>query len=315
MTRPVTRAIGRTYATVVVLAASITALCTAPAFAQAPLPRPMPPPQQNPAPLPPPSYPPPELDRIVSPVALYPDPLLGQVLAAATLPADIPGAAQWADQHHYLTGPALTAAIAADQLPWDPSVQALLPFPSILDMMASDMPWTAELGNAFLAQGQDVMAAVQRMRQQAVNYGYLRTNPQVIVRRGPYIEILPANPSFIVVPYYDPLVVFARPRPGFVVGGGIRFGFGVTIGPWLAPWGWGTTRFDWGERRLIVNNAPWGRTWVNRATYVHPYAIRRYAGPRPTEQHRVVPRSESEREGQRTGRGASEEHRDRDQRR
>ncbi len=106
-------------------------------------------------------------------VALYPDPLLAQALAAATYPNDIPAAAQWADQHHYLTGQALANAISADQLPWDPSVQALLPFPSVLDMMASDMNWTSQLGNAFLAQQQDVMDAVQRERAVAERYGYL----------------------------------------------------------------------------------------------------------------------------------------------
>jgi hypothetical protein len=105
-----------------------------------------------------------QLDQLVARIALYPDPLLAQVLAAATYPNDIPAAAQWADQHHYLTGQALANAISADQLPWDPSVQALLPFPSVLDMMNSDMNWTTQLGNAFLAQQQDVMDAVQRQR-------------------------------------------------------------------------------------------------------------------------------------------------------
>src|SRR5579864_2052727 len=86
----------------------------------------------------PPSFPPGELDQMVSRIALYPDPLLAQILAAATFPDQIPDAAGWADQHHYLTGDALAEAIQADQLPWDPSVQALLPFPSVLDLMARD---------------------------------------------------------------------------------------------------------------------------------------------------------------------------------
>jgi hypothetical protein len=90
----------------------------------------------------------------VSPIALYPDPLLAQVLAAATFSQDIPDAARWADDHHYLTGKAVTDAIAADRIPWDPSVQALLPFPSVLEMMASAMPWTQELGDAFLSDPQ-----------------------------------------------------------------------------------------------------------------------------------------------------------------
>src|SRR5580693_10365545 len=111
---------------------------------------------------PPPSFPPAQLDQLVQRVALYPDPLLAQVLSAATFPDQIGDAAKWADQHHYLTGDALAQAITGDQLPWDPSVQALLPFPSVLDMMASDMNWTSQLGNAFLAQHQEVMDAVQR---------------------------------------------------------------------------------------------------------------------------------------------------------
>src|ERR1700727_4033344 len=117
---------------------------------------------QAPPPPPPPSYPPPELDRLVSRVALYPDPLLSQIFAAATFPDQIPDAAGWADQHHYLTGDALARAISDDHLPWDPSVQAMLPFPSVLDTMASDIAWTSELGNAFLAQQPDLMDAVQR---------------------------------------------------------------------------------------------------------------------------------------------------------
>src|SRR6266849_325170 len=102
-------------------------------------------------------------------------PLLAQVLAASTYPNQIPDAAQWAAQHSYLTGDALARAIAEDNLPWDPSVQALLPFPSVLDMMARDLNWTTQLGNAFLAQQADVMDAVQRMRQRALNYGYLQS--------------------------------------------------------------------------------------------------------------------------------------------
>src|SRR6516162_4994934 len=258
-----------------------------PAFAQAPLPG---------APLPGaaqvnPVYPPVELDRITSPIALYPDPLLAQVLAAATYSDQIPDAARWADQHHYLTGPALTDAMAADRVPWDPSVQALLPFPSVLDMMASAMPWTQELGNTFLTQSAEVMDAVQRNRQKAYSYGYLRSSGQVVVVPGSYIEIRPVNPDYIVVPYYDPLIVYAPPRRGFVVGGGIRFGFGVTLGAAFVPWGWHATRFGWGEHVVIVNNAPWRRTWVNRTTYVHPYTVSHYPG-RAAEQHRLMERSE-----------------------
>ena len=287
-------------------------------FAQAPLPSPPPPPpdaQGAPLPAPPQvaqSYPPQELDRIVSPIALYPDPLLGQVLTAATFSPEIPPAANWADQHHYVSPAQLPAAIAADHLMWQPSVQALLPFPQVLAMMAGDMPWTEELGAAFLASPDQVMDAVQRMRQSAYNYGYLRSNAQVVVRRGPFIEIVPVDPAYVVVPYYNPAVVFVAPRPGFVVGGAIRFGFGVRLGVAFAPWGWGTTRFGWGEHVLIVNNAPWRRTWANRAGYVHPFAaVPRYAvtrGP-AAEAHAVHARTERERDAERNGRRREEEHR------
>ena len=260
------------------------------AGAQAPLPAFSPP--NAPAP----SYPSAELDRIVSPIALYPDPLLGQVLAAATFPGDIPDAARWADEHHYIAGASLTAAIAADMLPWDPSVQALLPFPSVLGMMASAMPWTQELGDAFLAQRADVLDAVQRMRQQAQRYGYLRSNAQVIVSQGPYVEILPVESGYITVPYYDPGIVFGPPPLGFILARGVVFGFGVRIGGWFGPWGWGSTHIVWATHTLMLDNAPWGREWGNRREYVHPYPnVARHPDPRLPDRHAPQPRTPSER--------------------
>ncbi len=258
----------------------------------------------------PPYYAPDQLDRFVSRIALYPDPLLAQVLAAATFPDQIPEAAQWADQHHYLTGDRLAYAIQADQLPWDPSVQALLPFPSVLDMMASDMNWTSDLGNAFLAQQQEVMYAVQRMRQRARDFGYLRSGPEIIVGRGPYITILSARPDYVVVPYYDPVVVYARPRPGIFIGAAIGFRFGVGVGVAFRPWGWGYNRIAWDRREVYINNTPWRRDWVNRREYVHPYTVRRYAERREPERHELWERSERERESARYGHERFEEHRD-----
>ena len=233
----------------------------------------------------PPILPPPELDRLVSRVALYPDSLLAQVLAGATYTDEIPEAARWAGQHAYLRGDALAAAINEDHLPWDPSVQALLPFPSVLDMMARDMAWTSQLGNAFMAQQQDVMDAVQRERRKAYDYGYLRTGPQLVVTPGPYIAIAAVNPAIYYVPLYDPFVVFAPPRPGFFIGGAIRFGGGIAVGAAFAPWGWGAARFGWGEHRVFIAGHPWARTWEVRRTYVHPYAVQRYAPERRVEHH------------------------------
>jgi hypothetical protein len=274
----------------------LIALAGPPTFAQAPLPTPQaPPPPTQVAP----SYPPAELDRIVSPIALYPDPLLAQVLAAATFPQDIPDAARWADEHHQLTGSRLTEAIAADQLPWDPSVQALLLFPSVLEMMASAMPWTQEVGDAFLAQHDAVMDAVQRMRQKAYGYGYLRACSPVVVTGGPYVEIMPANPAYIVVPYYDPAIVYVPPPPGLILPRAMYCGFGIRLGVWFAPWGWGTTHFVWASHTVIINRAPWGRTWGNRGTYVHPFAVPRHPGPRPPDHHPVKPRTPDERKRER----------------
>jgi hypothetical protein len=223
-----------------------------------------------------PYFDPPQLDRMVSRIALYPDPLLAQTLAAATFPDQIPDASYWADEHRDMHGNELADEIQDDQLPWDPSVQALLPFPAVLHMMASDMNWTTDLGNAFLGQQQEVMYAVQRMRQRARDYGYLRTGPEIIVGGGPYITILPARVDYVVVPYYDPVVVYERPRPGFFIGGAIGFRFGVVLGASYRPWGWGYNRIAWDRRVVFINNAPWQRTWVNRHEYHHPYTVRYY---------------------------------------
>ena len=251
-------------------------------------------PQGYPEGYPPPNYsaPPPmlspaQLDQLVARIALYPDPLLAQVLAAATYPDQIPDAAAWGDEHHYLQGQDLANAIYGDQLPWDPSVQALLPLPSVLDMMASDMAWTTQLGNAFLAQQVDVQNAVQHQRQLAYQYGYLRSNPQIAVAYGPYITIMPVNPSYIVVPAYDPGIVYLPPRPGFYVGGALHFGFGITLGGFFRPWGWDHDRFDWDHHEVIINNSPWRRDWRNRADYEHPYPseVRHYTPP-PREEYR-----------------------------
>jgi len=218
-----------------------------------------------------PRLPPDQLDHLVDRIALYQDPLLAQVLTAATFSNQIPDAADYAGHHRYINGDALAAAIQQDNLPWDPSVVALIPFPSVLDMMASDMGWTQQLGDAVLAQRDEVMDAVQRMRRRAYDYGYLRSNPDIRVVYGPYIEILPVDAAYYVVPRYDPLIVYARPRPGFVLGGAISFGPRITLGAAFSPWGWRAPAFGWGAHTIIIDNHPWERSWVNRNTYVHPY--------------------------------------------
>jgi hypothetical protein len=234
----------------------------------------------------PPAYPPQQLDQMVGRIALYPDPLLAQVLTASTFSNQIPDAAGWARAHAYLNGEQLARSIQEDQLPWDPSVLALLPFPTVLDTMSGDMGWTQQLGNAVLANRAAVMDSVQRQRSLAFNYGYLRDNPQYrVVNQGPGdIEIIPVDPAYVYVPYYDPYVVYARPRAGFYVGGAISFGPRIFVSS-FAPWGWGGVSFGWRTHAIIVNNRPWERTWVNRQTYVHPYIA-----PRPQVQDRRVER-------------------------
>jgi hypothetical protein len=227
-----------------------------------------------PVPPPPPLLTAPQLDQLVQRIALYPDPLLAQTLTASTFHGIIPEAAVWADQHSYLKGDALAAAIQDDQLQWDPSVLGLLAFPSVLDMMARDPGWTQTLGNAVLMQRPEVMDAVQRERQIARGYGYLVPNAyENVVVTGGYISILPLNPALYYVPVYAPAVVFVAPRPGFAVGTAIHFGPGIVIGATFTSWGWfGGPGFVWGAHTILIGGAPWGRTWYNRAAYVHPYA-------------------------------------------
>jgi len=259
-----------------------------------------PPPQQGQPPL----LPPQRLDQLVQPIALYPDGLLAQVLTASTFSNEIPDAAGWANEHASLRGEALARAIQDDNLPWDPSVLALLPFPNVLNYLAQYMGWTQELGNAVLAQRGDVMDAIQRMRQDAYDYGYLRDSQyaRVIVNGPGDIEIVPVTPGYYYVPYYNPRVVFVRPRPGFYAGGAIRFGPMITIDAAFSPWGWGGVGFGWRQHDILVNHRDWDRNWRNRRDYVSPYAYRRPEGPR-VEHHEVRP-------GER--RGDRGDHRDHD---
>lgn len=259
----------------------------------------------------PPAYSPEQLDKLVARIALYPDPLLAQILTASTFPDQIPDAAKWADEHHYLKGEQLSQAINNDQLPWDPSVLALLPFPSVLDMMASDRTWTTDLGNAVLAQRGELMDAVQRERHTARKYGYLHFGGPIVVTGDSYIDIQPTNAAFIVVPTYDPLVVFAPPRPGFAIGAAIGFGFVVSMGTWFRPWGWGATRIVWADHAVFIHNVRWDRNWANRQTYVHPYPdLHRYTAHERVEHHELVKRSEKERAAAHEGHAEHEEHHD-----
>ncbi|HUB79334.1 MAG TPA: DUF3300 domain-containing protein [Bryobacteraceae bacterium] len=250
-----------------------------------------------------------DLERLVQRIALYPDPLLAQVFSAATYSDQIPEAAKWADEHHYLAGPELATAISSDHLPWDPSVQGLLPFPSVLEMMAADMTWTAQLGNAVLVQKNDVMQSVQRLRHRAWEFGYLRTGAHLVVSNGLYIHIMSTPPNYYIVPAYDPAVVFVAPKPGFVVGTAIGLGFGVTLTSAFRPWGWGGIHIAWDFGGWYIDDRLWGRTWANRASYIHPYRMPRYEAGKRVETHELIARSAREREEARLGHApAPEEH-------
>lgn len=215
--------------------------------------------QNYPAYPPPPTFTPAQLDSLVSRIALYPDPLLAEILAASTFPDQIQAAAGYSFSHQNLQGQDLANAIWRDNLPWDAGVQALIPFPSVMDMMVKDMNWTRQLGDAVLAQRPDVMDAAQRMRQLSEQYGYLASNNQIrIVDAGPAIEILPADAGFVYVPVYNPLIVFAPPRPGFFAAGAIGFGNGFAVGASFGNFGWGGG-FNWSAHTVVVNRAMRGR--------------------------------------------------------
>jgi hypothetical protein len=250
-----------------------------------------------------------QLDELVQRIALYPDPLLAQVLTASTYRDQIPGAAAWADEHSYLQGDALAQAIADDNLSWDSSVLALLPFPSVLDAMSRDQRWTQSLGNAVLTERGEVMDAVQRMRREAYDYGYLRSSAQdrVIVTGPGAIQILPVDPDYICVPTYNPLAVFVRPRGGLITGV-ISFGPRIFVGGLYQRWGWLGFGFAWPSHEIVINHHPWGRTWANRRIYVHPWAGGMPHRPGPRVERHPIHRSESAR----AQRPQHEEHHDHD---
>jgi hypothetical protein len=211
-----------------------------------------------------------QLDNLVAPLALYPDPLLSQVLVAATYPLEVVQANQWLQENRQLTGTALIDA--AKQQNWDPSVQALVAFPDVLTRLNQDVRWTTDLGNAFLGQQADVMAAIQRLRGRARANGKLRTTPQETVTTETQngqteIGIQPADPQVIYVPTYDPTYVWGAPAFGyypslFYPSYGFGFGFGIPFGGFYAGWGgwggygWG---FNWFGRGLFVNGGFFGR--------------------------------------------------------
>lgn len=195
-----------------------------------------------------------ELDNLLAPVALYPDPLLAQILVAATFADQIEDAARWMrrDNDPY----------AIDDAPWDVSIKAVAHYPPVLYMMAEKIDWTVALGQAYIDQPGDVMASVQHLRRMAHAAGHLASGPyqEVVVERE-YIEIFPYQPEYIYVPAYDPAVVFVERAYFYPV---VTFGPPLLIGAWL------NRDCDWRGRRIYYHGWRGGRHWVERSrSYVH----------------------------------------------
>jgi len=209
-----------------------------------------------------------QIEQLVAPIALYPDPLLTQVLMASTYPLEVVEAARWSHDNSMVNGQALQDAMQAQ--PWDPSVKALTAVPQTLQMMSDKLDWTQQLGDAVLAQQQEVFAAVQTLRAEAQATGNLQSTPQQVVTLaaapadiavsgiGQAIVIEPVNPDVYYVPVYNPVVVYGAwdypsyppfywSPPGFVASDVVSFAAGVTVG--AAIWG----ECDWWHNNVIIN--------------------------------------------------------------
>src|SRR6266480_433270 len=213
-----------------------------------------------------PKIPPDQLDSLVAPIALYPDPLLAQTLAASTYPLELIQLQQWLLKNPGLKDQALADAVAKQ--PWDPSIQALAGLPDVVKRLGDDIQWTTDLGNAFLAQQGDVMDAVQRMRKKAQDNGNLKSGEQQrvetkVIENKSVIVVEQSNPQVVYVPSYDPLVVWGAPLypyppiyyppAGYYAAGlAISFGVGMMMGAfWSGGWGWGC---GWGNNNININN-------------------------------------------------------------
>ena len=211
--------------------------------------------------------PPEQLDSLVAPIALYPDPLLSQTLVASTYPLELVQLQQWMEKNKDLKDKALTEA--AMKQPWDPSIQSMAVLPDVVNRLANDIQWTTDLGNAFLAQQSDVMDAVQRMRKKAQGTGALVSNEQQkvetkVIETKTVVVIEQTNPQVVYVPTYSPVVVYGPPvypyppiyypyyPPGYVAAASmIGFGVGIAIGAaWGGGWGY---HAGWGYNNVNIN--------------------------------------------------------------
>jgi hypothetical protein len=222
-----------------------------------------------------------QLEALVAPIALYPDALLANMLAAATYPLEVVEADRWIKEKKDLKGDALKAEV--DKKSWDDSVKALTATPSVLDTMSDKLDWTKSLGDTMLAQQADLMDAIQRLREKARGNNKLSSNKQQTVtvkqqENKQVIVIEPTDPSAVYVPYYEPATVYgAWPYADYppyyfgypsyigagVIAAGIAFGTGWAIGRWGNYWGGG---FNWGNRNVYVNHRA-TNVWQHNAAH------------------------------------------------
>jgi hypothetical protein len=221
-----------------------------------------------------------QLQQLVAPIALYPDSLVAQVLAASMYPEQVVEADRWVQAHPDLKGDDLAQAV--DQMSWDPSVKALTGFPTVLANMDKNISWTSSLGDAYYNQEQDVMDAIQVMRQNAEQAGNLKSTPQqTVTTQGSTVVIEPADPEVVYVPAYDPWLIYGYPIavwpglypvPGIWFGGPyLSFGFGYPLG-WYGGYGWGWRHWgsDWGHHRVDYDHERYrsrSTTFYNRNNY------------------------------------------------
>ncbi len=221
-----------------------------------------------------------QLQQLVAPIALYPDALVAQILAAATYPDEVVEADRWLQQHTDLKGEQLGNEV--DKQPWDPSVKALVEFPPVLANMDKNLSWTSSLGDAYVNQQQDVMNAVQVMRGRAEKAGNLKsTSQEKVSKHGQTIVIEPSDPEVVYVPEYDPWLVYGDPigiwpgwywYPGlFFDGPGLFFGLGFGVGFFGGfGWGWGHWGYDWHHHDIRFDNQHYeshSRVFVNRNSF------------------------------------------------
>ena len=239
-----------------------------------------------------------ELQQLVAPIALYPDALVAQILGAATFPDQVAAAASWLQQNSSLTGTTLMQAV--NEQPWEPSVQALTQFPSVLANLATNLSWTSSLGEAYHTQAADVMSAVQFLRAKALAAGNLKSGSQLtVVQESPQVIVIkPTNPQVVYVPVYNPTVVYGYPyvTPAYIpppasiaATAVVAFGVGVAVGAMMSggccAWGYSSWNLGWHGNTAVVyrggayyGNSAWhGGYYGSRGSVYGPNGAAHYS--------------------------------------